>query len=135
MVVCLFLFSSLFFFVSGLHLFFVIVPSSSCFSSFLLVIFSLSSFLFFSLCLHPHRQHNARSTSSAAQVSPLCVFVPDHPGTGGRNGKMDPILAQFFDDDQVESDYGGTQPRCDAVMHHPITAQQLQPRRVLAQGG
>ena len=29
-------------------------------------------------------------------------------GTGGRHGKMDPVLAEFFDDDQLEEEYGGT---------------------------
>lgn len=34
-------------------------------------------------------------------------------GNAGRNGRMDPVLAQFFDDDDVEEDYGGTLPRCE----------------------
>lgn len=47
-------------------------------------------------------------------------FIPDatqrkihfvgRQGTAGRNGKMDPVMAQYFDDDNLEEDYGGTLP-------------------------
>eukprot|EP00047_Mylnosiga_fluctuans_P019208 m.80145 g.80145 ORF g.80145 m.80145 type:complete len:296 (+) comp8026_c0_seq1:33-920(+) len=38
------------------------------------------------------------------------VHFVSRSGTHGRNGKMDKVLAQFFDDDQLEEEYGGTLP-------------------------
>lgn len=46
------------------------------------------------------------------------VHFVKRSGNAGRNGKLDPELAKYFDDDDIEEDYGGTLPRRAGMERH-----------------
>ncbi len=58
---------------------------------------------------------NIRFPSPPNQDTKAKIHFVKSSGTAGRYGRMDPVVARFFDDDDLEEDYGGTRPRLVGV--------------------